>query len=105
MDFFEGDKLLDYYEGMLKIANVVLSIIAGYIGIGLFSLSHKRKELKSLRILIIALVFFMIQEILGALRAFGIFSSLYLTHIVPSIVLLLLIYAIALQIHINIVSK
>jgi hypothetical protein len=97
--------LLDYFEGMLKIANAVLAIIAGYIAITLLAKSKGRKELKAWKILVFALVFFMVQEILGALRAFNIFSSPYLTHIVPSVVLLFLIYALAVQLHISIVSK
>ncbi|MCK5282049.1 MAG: hypothetical protein KAK00_01445 [Nanoarchaeota archaeon] len=97
--------MIDFFEGMLKVTNVVLSIIAGYIAIGLYSMSRGRKKLMSWGALAGALLFFMIQGILGALRAFGIFSSPFLTHIVPTIILGLLIYALALQIHINIVEK
>lgn len=97
--------MIDYFEGLLKIANVALSIFAGYIAITLFRVSHERKELRAWKVLIFALVFFMIQGILGALRAFYIFSSPFLTHIVPTIVLGLLIYALALQIHTHVVEK
>ncbi|MBD3164329.1 hypothetical protein GF323_03950 [Candidatus Woesearchaeota archaeon] len=90
---------------MLKIANVVLSVIAGFIALSLLRVSQQKKELASWKALIAALVFFMLQEILGALRAFGIFSSPYLTHVVPTIVLALLIYALAIQLHINVVEK
>ena len=85
-------------EGILKIANVLLSIVAGIIAITLFKVSHRRKELNPWRILIIALVFFAIQQILGALRAFRIYETPYLTHIVPTIILGLLIFALILQI-------
>lgn len=105
IEFFKGDTLIDFFEGLLKITNVVLSLIAGYIALSLFRISHSRKELRSWKVLIIALLFFMIQEILGALRAFDIFESPYLTHIVPTIVLLLLIYALSWQIHILITEK
>ena len=85
-------------EGILKIANVLLSIVAGIIAITLFKVSHRRKELNPWRVLIIALVFFVIQQILGALRAFRIYETPYLTHIVPTIILGLLIFALILQI-------
>ena len=97
--------MLNYYEGLLKIANVSLAVSAGYLAINLITKSKGRKELKSWKVLTIALVFFMFQEILGALRAFNIFSTPYLTHVNVSIILLFLIYAIALQIFTNITSK
>ena len=85
--------------------NVVLSIAAGYVAITLFKVSEERKDLRAWTPLIIALIFFMIQSILGALRAFGIFSSPFLTHIVPTIILGLVIFALAKQIQINIIEK
>jgi uncharacterized membrane protein len=97
--------LLDYFEGILKISNVVLAIIAGYIALTLFKISHEKKELRPWKALIVALIFFMIQEILGALRAFGIFESPYLTHVIPTLVLIFIIYALAWQIHIHITEK
>ena len=88
-------------EGILKIANLVLAVIAGVIGISLIKISHSKKELKAWVMLIIALIFFGIQEILGALRAFKIFESPYLTHIIPTIILALLIVALLQQINIH----
>ena len=96
--------MIDFYEGIIKIANVVLSVIAGYIAVSLMLVS-KEKQLKSWKALVFALVFFMVQEILGALRAFNIFSTPHLTHIVPSIVLGFLIYALGLQIYVNLTEK
>jgi len=93
--------ILEYIEGIIKIANVFLAIVAGIIAISLFKVSHKRKELQPWRLLIVALVFFSIQEILGALRAFRIFESPYLTHIIPTAMLVLLLSAIILQINIT----
>ncbi len=94
---------LQQLEGIIKIANVVLAIIAGYIAISLFRVSHRKKELRPWKYLILALVLFSVQEILGALRAFGIFESPYLTHIIPTAMLALLLTAIIFQI--NIVRK
>ena len=103
--FIRGDRLLEFYEGMLKIANVALALSAGYIAITLFFQSRGNKKFRSWQVLTFALVFFVFQEILGALRAFNIFSTPYLTHVNVSIILLLLIYALALQIYTNIVEK
>ena len=97
--------MLNYYEGLLKIANVSLAVSAGYLAISLIHRSKGRKELKSWKVLTVALVFFMFQEILGALRAFNLFSTPYLTHVNVSIILLFLIYSLALQIYTNIVAK
>lgn len=93
--------MLNFVEGIFKIANVFLSLIAGVLVISLFNLSSKQKQKKliSWKVLIIALLFFIIQEILGALRAFRIFKSPYLTHVVPTIILGLLIVALILQIN------
>lgn len=97
--------MVEYFEGILKISNVVLAFVAGAIAISLIRVSHRRKELRAWKILAVALVFFVLQEVLGALRAFDAFTSPFLTHIVPSIILGLLIYALALQLHIHHTTK
>ena len=86
-------------DGILKIANLFLSLVAGYIAITIIGISGKKKGLAPWKVLSVALIFFAIQEILGALRAFGIFSSPYLTHIVPTVILGLLIFCLTLQIN------
>jgi len=90
---------VQYFEGILKIANLFLSIVAGFIAVAIIGISGKRKELVPWKALSVALIFFMVQEILGALRAFNIFSSPYLTHIVPTVILGLLIFCLAYQIN------
>jgi len=92
---------VQFIEGILKIANVFLSIVAGVIAISLFKVSHQIKELKPWKLLIIGLVLFVVQEILGALRAFRIYETPHLTHIVPTAILGLLIWALVLQIRIT----
>lgn len=89
--------MIGYIEGILKLANVFLSVIAGIIAISLIKHSHKKKYTNAWYILIIVLVLFAVQEILGALRAFQIFSTPYLTHIVPTLMLGLLIWAVAME--------
>ncbi len=92
---------MEYLEGILKIANFVLAFIAGIIGISLIKISKEKKELKAWVVLIIALMFFALQEIFGALRAFSIFETPYLTHIIPTVILVLLIIALLKQINIQ----
>ncbi len=91
--------MVEYLEGMLKISNLFLSLVAGYIALTIISMSSKKKLLVPWKILSFALIFFAIQEILGVLRAFNIYSSSYLTHIVPTVILGLLIFCLTLQIN------
>jgi len=91
--------MVQYIEGILKIANLFLAVVAGIIALTLFKAS--KKQLAPWRILIIALIFFAVQEILGALRAFNIYESPYLTHIIPTAILGLLIFALVLQINVK----
>jgi len=93
--------VIEYLEGLLKIANVFLSVVAGIIAITLFKVSEQKKNLKPWNYLIIVLVLFAVQMILGALRAFEIFESPYLTHIIPTIMLAFLIIALILQIQVQ----
>jgi|GEM_PF-1147619 len=88
-------------EGILKIANLLLAVIAGGVALTLFHKAWKGNEHKAWRFLIFALIFFAIQEILGALRAFGVYESPFLTHINVSVILCLLIGAVVLEIDVK----
>ncbi|MBI4440331.1 hypothetical protein HY638_05145 [Candidatus Woesearchaeota archaeon] len=92
-----------FVEGVLKISSVVLSLIAGIIAISLFAVPRKDAALRPWKVLIFVLLFFAVQEVLGALRAFEIYESPFLTHIVPTIILGLLIRALILQQNLNLV--
>ena len=82
-----GGILIDFLEGLLKISNLVLSVIAGIIAASMFKISQERKSLRAWKVLIVVLLLFVVQQILGALRAFGIYSSPFLTHVNVSILL------------------
>lgn len=88
-------------EGILKIANLVLALVAGVAAATLFKKAWEKSELKAWRFLIFALILFAFQEALGALRAFNIFSSPYLTHVNVSVILGLLICAVVVEIGIK----
>jgi len=91
--------LIGYLEGILKIANLFLSLVAGFVGIFLFKASTKKSYLKPWYLLILVLILFAMQEIFGALRAFEIYTNPFITHILPTIILGLLIWALILQIN------
>ena len=91
----------DWVYGIAQFAAVILSIIAGALAAHLFTAARKRKTLVAWRFLTIALLLFALEEILGFLAAFDIFTTPYLTHIVPSFILGLLIAALAIQITIS----
>ena len=90
--------MVSYIEGILKIANLFLALVAGGIAISIFHHAWKKPELRAWKALIIALVLFAVQMILGFLRAFGIYESPYLTHINVSLLLAFMIWALILQI-------
>jgi len=91
----------DWIYGSAQIGAVFLSIIAGIIAITLFSKSVKQTKLHAWKYLIPALVLFALEEILGALRTFGIWSTPHLTHVVPSLILGFLITALIVQLSLN----
>ena len=91
----------DWVYGSGQIGAVVLSIVAGIIALSMFKLAREKKLLRAWRYLIWALVLFAIVESVGALRTFGIWSTPWLTHVLVSIILALLIAAIVVQTHIT----
>ena len=96
--------MLTPYEwayGISQIAAVVLSIIAGLIALSMFRVSEAHPQLHSWRYLIVALVLFTVEEVLGALRTFGVWPEQYLTHLVPSFLLMFLIASLVIQIQVN----
>ena len=87
-----------FFEGILQISNVFLSIVAGLIALTLFKKFHQNMALRPWKWLTLVLCLFAVEEILGALRSFAIWSSPFMTHIVPSFMLLFLIIAITMEI-------
>lgn len=82
------------------LTNVFLSIVAGFIALSMFKLARERKYLKAWKPLIVALVFFAVLEVFGALKIFGIWSTPWLTHVLASVILVLFIWALINQIYI-----
>ncbi len=89
----------DWVYGIAVLTAVALSIIAGFIALSLFD-SAKKTHLNAWKPLIVALILFALEEILGALKVFGVWKTLWLTHVIPSFILLFLIIALIKQINI-----
>ena len=92
---------IDWIYGIAQLAAGFLAIIAGFIAISMLGKAHQVKLFKAWRFMLIALVLFAVEEILGGLKVFGIYSTPHLTHIIPSFILAFLIAALAVQININ----
>ncbi len=92
--------MVEYISGVIEIAVVFLAIVAGLIAATLFEAS-KKKQLLAWRPLIVVLILFAVEEVIKALRSFGIWSTPYLTHVIPSFILGLLIWALVMQIKIS----
>ncbi|MBS3141819.1 hypothetical protein J4464_00345 [Candidatus Woesearchaeota archaeon] len=90
-----------YIYGTLQIANLFLALVAAVMAISLFHISHQRSHLKPWKVLIIALLLFMALEVIGALRSFGIYTSPFLTHVITSAIIALLVVTLVMQIRIG----
>lgn len=93
--------IYDWLLGIALISAVVLSLFAGIIALMMFGKTTQKRYLRSWKFMIMALGFFILQEIIASLKIFGIFSTPYLTHIIPSFILVLLIAAVVMQINIT----
>ena len=89
----------DWVYGIAQLAAGFLSIIAAIIAISMFKKSE-HKYLKAWKLLIPALLFFTIEEVIGSLKTFGIYVTPHLTHIIPFFVLVFLIAALIVQMNI-----
>lgn len=95
--------MLTYFEwiyGITQLTAVFLSIIAGFIAITMFKHS-RRAHLSAWKYLLAGLILFAAEMIFGALKIFGIYSNPWITHVIPSFLLVLVIAALVRQIEIN----
>jgi len=91
-----------FYIGVLQLTVVFLSIAAGLISMTLFKAAKKNPKLAAWRSLMVVLVLFAIEEIIGVLDAFNIWREInFMRHIVPSFILVFLIIAIIKQISVT----
>ena len=91
----------DWIFGSAEFAAAFLGIVAGLIAISMLRHSRSQRHLRAWRWLIIAVVIFAVEEVVGALKTFGIYSTPHLTHIIPFFILLFLIAGLVTQINIT----
>jgi len=84
---------MEFIAGVLNIAVFFLAVVAGILAISMLR-HHRHPSLKTWSFLIIALALFSIEEILGVLKNFKIYYHPYLTHIIPTFILIMIIFAI-----------
>ncbi len=91
----------DWVYGISVLTALFLSFIAGFLALSLFRSATEKKYLAAWNPLIIALVLFAFEEFFGALKVFGIWKTAWLTHVIPSFILVFLIVALVRQINIT----
>jgi len=91
----------DWVYGIANITAVILAIIAAFIALMIYDRTRDTKILGAWKYLLIALGLFVIQEILGALKTFGVYSTPHLTHVLPGVILVFVIAALIKQINIT----
>ncbi|MFQ5620751.1 MAG: hypothetical protein ACE5FT_02830 [Candidatus Nanoarchaeia archaeon] len=91
----------DWMYGIAQLAALFLAIFAALFAISMFRTSRQFAMLKAWKWMIGAVVLFAVEELLGTLKTFGVFSTPHLTHVVPSFVMIFLIAALIKQIEIN----
>ncbi len=91
----------DWVYGTAAIGVVFLSIVAGILAISLFKQAFKNDEMRAWRFLIFTLIFFAVEESVGALKIFRLYVTPHLTHVIPGLILATMIAALVNQIYIN----
>lgn len=91
----------DWVYGIATLTVVFLSIIAGFLSLTMFKSTAHRKYLAAWRYLLVALFLFAVEELVGTLKVFGVWSTPWLTHVIPSFILVFLIAALLTQINIT----
>ncbi len=87
----------EWMYGVAQLAAAFLAFFSALLSLWILGLVHARPTLKAWRFLLVAVVFFSAEEILGSLAVFGVYKTPYLTHIIPSIILGFLIAALVKQ--------
>ncbi|MEM3154621.1 MAG: hypothetical protein QW165_03605 [Candidatus Woesearchaeota archaeon] len=91
----------DWVYGITTLTVFFLSVIAGFIAITMFGTTKQRTHLAAWKYLLVALILFAIEELVGTLKIFGIWSTPWLTHVIPSFILVFLIAALITQINVT----
>lgn len=86
----------DWIYGVAQFAAAFLAVIAVLIALTMFRKAEE-KPLKAWKFLLLGVIFFAVEEVVGALETFGVLETQYLTHVIPGIIIGLLITALVIQ--------
>ena len=93
--------MYEWIYGISTLTALFLAVFAAFFALSMFKTSRQFAMLRAWKWMIGAVVLFALEELLGTLNIFGVFSTPHLTHIVPSFVMIFLITALLKQIQIN----
>ena len=94
--------IYDWIYGIAQFAASFLAIIAILISVSLFRSAWKIRILNAWKFMLIALVLFAFEEVMGGLKTFGIVTNLpFITHIIPTVILGFMIAGIVVQINVR----
>jgi len=91
----------DWVYGIAVLTAVFLSIIAGFLALSLFKRTSERRYLRAWKPLLLALVLFTLLEVFGALKVFGVYPTVWVTHVLASLILVFLISALIVEISVT----
>ena len=91
----------NFIYGALSIADVFLAVVTAALAMTLFRISHEKEHLRPWKLLIIIVGLFALKEILAALRGFGIWDPRFLTPLIATGMLVLLVWALIWQTNLN----
>ncbi len=92
--------MVEYFAGVMAVANLFLAIVAGVIAISMFRLTKNKPELKPWKFLLTALVLFVGFQTISSLRNFGIVELQWATHVIASVIVAILIGALVTQLEV-----
>ncbi len=91
--------IYDWFYGITQLAATFLSVVAGGIALTVFAKARTKVSLRAWKPLSVALVLFAVEEVIGAVRTFGVWPTpSHWTHILPGFILFFLIVALLRQI-------
>jgi len=94
--------IYDWIYGIAQFSASFLAIIAILISVSLFKSAWQLKIMGAWKYLLFALILFAFEEIAGGLKTFGVIAHLpFITHIIPTFILGLLIAGLIVQIDIK----
>jgi len=90
--------LYDWFYGIAQFSAGFLSIVAVFLSLWVLHTAWNHKHLVAWRYLLAGIILFGVEEVLGALVTFGVIAPTFLTHVIPSFIMIFLIVALVQEI-------